>query len=136
MSLIQLIDFNLRGDERGSLVALEGGISVPFDIKRAYYLFGTCEGVARGFHAHKKLTQVAVAISGQCHFVLDDGVNKSDVLLDSPMQGLMIEKMVWHEMYDFSHNCILLVLASDHYDESDYIRNYDDFMSCLRDIRE
>ncbi|MEZ5505242.1 MAG: FdtA/QdtA family cupin domain-containing protein [Gammaproteobacteria bacterium] len=136
MSLIRLIDFNLWGDERGSLVAVEGGKSVPFDIKRAYYLFGTGENVARGFHAHKNLIQVAVPVAGRCRFVLDDGVVKSEVLLDSPTKGLVIEKMIWHEMYDFSQNCVLLVLASDHYDESDYIRNYDNFLSCARDVRQ
>jgi len=128
MSLVQMIDFQVLGDDRGSLVALETGKEVPFDVKRVYYIFGTEAGVARGFHAHKALKQVAVCVSGSCRFVLDDGKNKQEVLLDSPNHGLLIEHMIWHEMYDFSEDCVLMVLASEHYDEDDYIRDYDVFL--------
>jgi len=128
MSLIKLIDFQPLGDDRGSLVALETEKEVPFDIKRVYYIYGTSAGVARGFHAHKALKQVAVCVSGSCRFLLDDGVNKEEVVLNSPTQGLLIEHMIWHEMYDFSGDCVLMVLASEHYDEADYIRDYDIFL--------
>lgn len=128
MSLVQKIDFQVLGDDRGSLVALETGKEVPFDVKRVYYIFGTQAGVARGFHAHKALKQVAVCVSGSCRFVLDDGKNKKEVLLDSPNHGLLIEHMIWREMYDFSEDCVLMVLASEHYDEDDYIRDYDVFL--------
>lgn len=128
MSLITLIDLPVLGDERGSLVALEGNRNIPFEIKRVYYIYGTQKGVARGFHAHKELKQVAICLSGSCRFVMDDGVKKNEVILNSPSQGLLIDVMQWHEMYDFSEDCILLVLASDIYDEADYIRNYDSFM--------
>lgn len=132
MDLIKLIDFPVLGDERGSLLALEGNKHVPFDIKRVYYIYGTQEGVARGFHAHKKLQQVAICLKGSCRFVMDNGAEKSDVVLNSPSQGLLIDTMQWHEMYDFSCDCILLVLASDVYDEADYIRNYDDFLQLAK----
>ena len=127
MSLIQWIHFPPLGDERGSLVVLEDKRNVPFDIKRVYYVFGTKKGIARGFHAHKNLKQVAVCIAGKCRMVMDDGRKKESIWLDSPTQGILITTE-WHEMHDFSEDCILLVLASDHYDENDYIRNYDQFL--------
>jgi dTDP-4-dehydrorhamnose 3,5-epimerase-like enzyme len=130
MSLIKLIDLPSLGDERGSLVALESNKEIPFDIKRVYYIFGTHQGVARGFHAHKKLQQVAVCITGKCRMVLDDGTRKQEVWLDSATKGVLIEDMTWREMHNFSDDCILLVLASEHYDEADYIREYEDFL-CL-----
>ena len=128
MSLIQWTHFPPLGDDRGSLVALEGEKTVPFTIQRVYYLFGTKLGVSRGFHAHKKLQQVAVCVTGRCRMVLDDGQKREEVWLDSPTQGLLISNMVWREMHDFSPDCVLLVLASEHYDEADYIRDYDDFL--------
>lgn len=128
MSLVKWINFPSLGDDRGSLVVLEGAKTVPFEIKRVYYIFGTQLGVARGFHAHKKLQQVAVCVIGKCRMVLDDGEKREEVWLDSPTKGLVIGNMVWHEMHDFSSDSVLLVLASENYDESDYIRVYSDFM--------
>jgi len=132
MNLIKIIDLPSLGDERGSLIALESNDSVPFDIKRVYYLFGTKKGVARGFHAHKALKQLAVCVSGSCRFVLDNGLEKQDIVLDSPLKGLIIDKMIWHEMYDFSDDCVLMVLADEVYDEDDYIRDYEDFLDAIR----
>lgn len=132
LSLVKLIDFPPLGDERGSLVALEASNTVPFDIKRVYYLFGTKEGVSRGFHAHKALKQVAVCVTGKCKMLLDDGKEKAEIWLDSAIKGVVIEVMVWHEMHAFSPDCVLLVLASEHYDEADYIRDYDDFIKKVR----
>lgn len=132
MSLIQLIDFSPLGDERGSLVALEGLKSVPFEIKRVYYIFATQQGVSRGFHAHKQLKQVAVCVTGRCRLVLDDGNQREAVWLDSPTKGILIEKMVWREMYDFSEDCVLLLLASEYYDEADYIRDYADYIETVK----
>ncbi|WP_369529840.1 sugar 3,4-ketoisomerase [Acinetobacter schindleri] len=132
MSLIQWIHFPPLGDERGSLVALEAKRNVPFDIKRVYYIFGTQKGIARGFHAHKNLKQVAVCVAGKCRMVMEDGRNKESIWLDSPTQGILITTE-WHEMHDFSEDCVLLVLASEHYDENDYIRHYEDFVKIARD---
>ncbi|MBU2249589.1 MAG: FdtA/QdtA family cupin domain-containing protein [Gammaproteobacteria bacterium] len=132
MSLIKLINFPPLGDDRGSLVALESQQSIPFDIKRVYYIFGTQRGVARGFHAHKQLKQVAVCVTGRCRMVLDDGNQREEVWLDSATKGILIEDMVWREMHDFSEDCVLLVLASEHYDESDYIRDYVEFIGKIK----
>ncbi|MDK9773403.1 FdtA/QdtA family cupin domain-containing protein [Vibrio sp. B181a] len=126
--LIRKIDFPVIGDERGSLVALEANKLIPFDIKRVYYLFGMQPDLPRGFHAHKALVQVAICLKGSCNIVMDNGNEKKIVRLNSPNQGLVIDVMQWHEMSDFSEDCVLLVLASDVYDESDYIRNYDVFL--------
>ncbi|GJA18767.1 sugar 3,4-ketoisomerase [Aeromonas caviae] len=129
--LINLIDFMVLGDERGALIALESNNQIPFDMNRVYYLYGTKPGVARGFHAHKKLKQLAVCIKGSCRFVMDDGSNKQEVILSTPDKGLLIDAMQWHEMYDFSDDCVLLVLANQPYDESDYIRDYSKFIEAV-----
>lgn len=129
MSLINLIEFKTLGDDRGSLISLEQNKNIPFEIKRIYYIFGTKENVSRGFHAHKNLQQVAVCVRGSCRFVMDNGTQKEEIILDSPDKGLVIDTMQWHEMHDFSEDCIIIVLANDYYDESDYIRNYENFRS-------
>jgi dTDP-4-dehydrorhamnose 3,5-epimerase-like enzyme len=122
----------MMGDDRGSLVAVETQQDLPFELKRVYYIFGTKEGVERGFHAHKNLQQVAVAVRGSCTMVLDDGREKTEVLLNDPTQGLYIGSMLWRVMKDFSEDCVLLVFADQHYTESDYIRNYDDFLNEIK----
>ncbi|MGL4711441.1 MAG: sugar 3,4-ketoisomerase [Shewanella sp.] len=116
------------------MVALEEGRNIPFPVKRVYYLFNTKEGVRRGYHAHKTLKQVAIAVRGSCRFVLDDGKEKVEVLLDNPAKGLLIESFMWREMYDFSDDCVLMVLADQLYDESDYIRDYDDFIAYAKGL--
>lgn len=128
MSLVKLIDFREIADSRGALVALEGGNDIPFEIRRVYYLYHLSNNLHRGFHAHRKLEQVAVCLSGSCSFLLDDGLNRQTLKLTSPAQGLRIEPMIWHEMFDFSSDCVLMVIASEHYDESDYIRDYEQFV--------
>ena len=100
---IRLIQLQKHGDERGALVALEETRNVPFSIKRIYYLFATKPEVRRGFHAHKKLKQLVIAVRGSCRFLLDDGNEKIELLLDNPAQGILLESMVWREMYDFSN---------------------------------
>ena len=129
MSLINLIEFHRLGDDRGGLISLEQNQNIPFDIKRVYYIFDTKQGVARGFHAHKDLQQVAICVKGSCRFILDNGVQRESVILDKPNIGLSIDNMMWREMHDFSDDCVLMVIANHHYDEADYIRNYDDFLT-------
>ena len=131
MSIIKIVSFKSLGDERGSLVSLEGNKSVPFDIKRVYCIFGAKEGVSRGFHAHRNLKQVAVCVTGSCRFVLDNGKQREEVVLDKSTIGLLINDLTWREMYDFSPDCVLMVLASEYYDESDYIRDYDEFLEVV-----
>lgn len=128
MSLINLIKLNTLGDERGQLVVLEELRNIPFAIKRVYYLVGTRNNVARGFHAHHKLEQVAVCVSGKCRMILDDGQHREEVWLDAPDKAVCIGKMIWHEMHDFSDDCVLLVLADEYYQEADYVRDYGDFL--------
>lgn len=129
MSLIEWVQFPSLGDDRGSLVALEAESTVPFEIKRVYYIFATQENVARGFHAHHNLKQVAICITGKCRMIVDDGQSREQVWLDSPTRGMLISDLVWREMHDFSEDCVLLVLASEHYDENDYIRDYEEFLT-------
>ena len=120
---------SVRGDARGSLIALEGGTEVPFDIARVYYIFGTRPGVERGFHAHERLTQWAICVNGACTMRVDDGRVRADVVLDRPDVALQIGSMVWREMHSFSPDAVLLVLASAHYDPADYIRDYGQFLA-------
>jgi dTDP-4-dehydrorhamnose 3,5-epimerase-like enzyme len=124
-----LIDLAIRGDDRGSLIAIEGGANVPFEIARVYYIFDTTEGTARGFHAHHDLQQLAVCVSGSCVMVLDDGKRRYRSLLDSPNRGLLIGSPIWREMTDFSPDCVLLVLASAPFQDTDYIRDYENFLA-------
>ena len=124
MTIAKLYDFPRMGDKRGGLVAMDQTSGVPFDIKRVYYVSGTRPGVTRGLHAHKKLHQIAVCVAGSCRMTLDDGVEREDVIMDSSKVAVDLPPMLWHEMHDFSFDCVLLVLASDYYDESDYIRDY------------
>ena len=125
---IKVIQLNSCGDDRGSLIALEEKSNIPFEIKRVYYMFNTGEGVRRGFHAHKTLKQVAIAVRGSCKFLLDNGTEKIEITLNHPAQGLLIESFMWREMYDFSEDCVLMVLADQIYDEADYVRSYDQFI--------
>ena len=125
---IKVIQLKSCGDDRGSLIALEEKSNIPFEIKRVYYMFNTGEGVRRGFHAHKTLKQVAIAVRGSCKFLLDNGTEKIEITLNHPAQGLLIESFMWREMYDFSEDCVLMVLADQIYDEADYVRSYDQFI--------
>lgn len=120
--------FQQHGDDRGQLVALEEMKDIPFEIKRVYYMYDTGEGVRRGFHAHKSLEQILICIHGSCKILLDNGKEKKIVPLEKPYEGLYISNDMWREMYDFSPDAVLMVLASDYYRESDYIRNYDEFL--------
>ncbi len=128
MNLIEWIDLPNLGDHRGSLVVAEANRNIPFHIQRLYYIFGAQPDVPRGFHAHKELQQIGFCLQGSCKILMDNSKEKQEVCVSQPNKGLLIPPMVWHEMHDFSEDCILLVLASDYYDESDYIRNYDQFL--------
>ena len=124
----ELLHFSINGDERGSLVSLEELNNIPFTMKRVYYLYGLQKESSRGFHAHKELKQIIVCIKGSCNVVLDNGEKKQVYHLDKPNKGLFVDKMIWREMHDFSDECILMVIASEYYDENDYIRNYHEFL--------
>ena len=123
-----LVNFSVIEDKRGSLVPLEALKNIPFEIKRIYYIYNTSSDSPRGYHAHKELQQMLICTSGSCRVILDDGQNKMEYLLNSASQGLFVDKMVWREMCNFSNDCVLMVLASDYYDEEDYIRDYQTFL--------
>lgn len=107
-----------------------GGIS--FDVKRVFYMYDVVRD--RGFHAHKETRQLFIAISGSCEIVLKDGKEEKSILLDNPYNGLFVDRMVWNEMHNFSKDCILVVLADTHYNESEYIRNYDEFLKIINTL--
>lgn len=118
-------------DYRGILVAIQQIKDIPFEIKRIYYMYGTKENVIRGCHAHKTLQQVLICINGSCKILLDNGAERETVILDKKNLGIYIGANIWREMFEFSKDAILLVLASDYYDEKDYIRNYDEFLKSI-----
>ena len=133
---IKTYTFPPHGDDRGQLIAIEEMQDIPFDVKRIYYIYDTLPGVRRGFHAHRNLQQILICVSGSCKIHLDDGFDTAEVLLDNPNLGLYISNDMWREMYDFSEGAVLLVLASQHYDGADYIRNYDAFIQLVRDRKD
>ncbi|MDH0032431.1 MULTISPECIES: WxcM-like domain-containing protein [unclassified Acinetobacter] len=131
MKLIDWIDLPNLGDERGSLVVAEVSKNIPFKVNRIYYIFDAKPDIPRGFHAHKALHQIAFCIKGKCRMIMENGTEKQEVWINQANKGLIIPPLVWHEMHDFSEDCVLLVLASEHYDESDYIRDYDEFLTVV-----
>lgn len=124
--------FQPHGDERGQLISLEEYNDIPFEIKRVYYMYDTKEGVRRGFHAHKNLQQILICIHGSCKVLLDNGKEKKVVLLEKPYEGVYVSNNMWREMYDFSPDAVLMVLASEIYCEEDYIRDYDEFLKFVK----
>lgn len=128
MMKLTIIDFQQHTQGQGKLVAIEEGKEIPFDIKRIYYIYGCSTGERRGFHAHKNLKQLIFAIHGQCKVDFEDGKNKETILLDHPCKAIYIDRPLWREIYDFSSDCVLMVLASEIYLESDYIRDYEEFL--------
>lgn len=124
--------FQQHGDQRGQLIALEETKDIPFAIKRVYYMYDTKEKVRRGHHSHKTLQQILICIHGSCKILLDNGYEKKIVLLEKPYEGLYIGPDIWREMYDFSMDAVLLVLASEFYNEEDYIRDYDKFLEMVK----
>ena len=130
---IKILEFSDLGDERGNLVVVEGsGIDIPFSIKRVFYIYGSDAEVIRGRHANRKTEFVLINVSGKSKVKVDNGYEQRIIDLDRPRMGLYLSAMVWKDMFEFSSDSVLLVLASEHYDAEKYIRNYDDF---LREIR-
>lgn len=123
-----------KQDERdGSLIIAEGGRTIPFDIKRVYYINNLENNISvRGKHAHKVLEQVIFCISGSMSLLLDDGYTKQTILMNEDNIGIILGPGLWHEMYNFTSNCVLLIFASDYYDELDYIRDYNTFINLYK----
>lgn len=132
-NIVQVLEFKEKGDERGHLVIAEGMIDIPFDIKRVFYIYGTQEDVGRGQHANKRSEFVLINVAGTSKVRVKDGRGNEDVYsLDRPNIGLYLPSMVWKDMFDFSQDSILLVLASEHYDEDEYIRDYTEFVNMMK----
>jgi len=132
---VKHIQLQMHGDASGLLVALEENRNVPFDIKRVYYLLKTRSDAHRGLHAHRSLKQLAIAVRGSMKFHLDDGFEQKEVVLSDPAQGLLLDSLIWRKMYDFTEDCVLMVLADQLYDPADYIRDYAEFRRLAREGR-
>ena len=119
-------------DKRGNLSYIEGNRHIPFEIKRIFYLYNIPSGEDRGGHAHRNLHQFIVAVSGQFTLALDDGTSRKEYLMDNPSLGVHISPMIWGDLSNFSSDAVCMVLASDYYDESDYYRNYEEFVDAIK----
>jgi len=131
MNTKNLSNFKILGDDRGSLIALEANKQIPFDVKRVFYIYGTQPNTPRGNHSHYKTKQFLVAVNGSCKVTLDNGGDKETYNLNKPNIGLFQDALIWGVMHDFTPDCVLMVLADEYYDESDYIRDYDDFLQVI-----
>ncbi|MBN8757439.1 MULTISPECIES: sugar 3,4-ketoisomerase [Variovorax] len=129
---VELIDLERLSDPRGNLTFIEGGRHIPFDVQRVYYLYDVPAGEARGGHAHHNLQQLIIAVAGSFDVILDNGFERKTVTCNRPFQGILMKSLVWRELNNFSSGAVCLVLASMKYEESDYIRNYEDFISVAR----
>lgn len=127
----RVIEFSDLGDERGKLVVIEGGDAIPFDIQRVFYIYGSDDTVVRGRHANKKSEFVLINVAGKSKVKITDGTEEIIVELNRPLMGVYIPKMIWKEMYDFSADSVLLVLANTHYDANEYIRDYEEYKRIL-----
>lgn len=137
MNLVKMLDFQQKGDERGKLVVIEGGMDVPFEIKRAFYIFGSDRDVIRGQHANRKTEFVLINVAGSSKVKVKDGMgNEAIYCLNRPHTGVYLPTMVWKDMYDFSKDSVLLCLASEHYDAEEYIRDYSEFVKEIEIIGE
>lgn len=123
-----ILHFGDLGDERGKLVVIEGGQAIPFEIKRVFYIYESDATVVRGQHANRESEFVLVNVAGKSKVRITNGKEEFIVELNEPMMGVYIPKMIWKDMYDFSSDSVLLVLASTHYDGSEYIRDYEEYL--------
>ena len=128
-----ILNFADLGDERGKLVVIEGAQAIPFDIKRVFYIYDSDSSVVRGQHANRDSEFVLINVAGKSKVRITDGTEEFVVELNKPMMGVYIPKMIWKDMFDFSPDSILLVLASTHYDGSEYIRDYQEYLKMMRE---
>ena len=124
----RILEFGDLGDERGNLVVVEGEQDIPFEIKRVFYIYGSDSEVVRGQHANRKAEFVLINVSGTSKVRVDNGFEEAVIELNRPRMGLYLPTMLWKDMYDFSEDSVLLVLSNIHYDGTEYIRNYDDYL--------
>ena len=134
MNGVKMLEFQQKGDERGHLVVVEGSKDIPFEIKRIFYIYGSDANVVRGQHANRKSEFVLLNVAGSCKVkVLDGKGNEAVFILNRPHTGIYLPTMIWKDMYDFSEDSVLLVLASEHYDAEEYIRDYDRFVEVVEE---
>ncbi len=133
MKNVGMIDFKCHNDNYGKLVPIETYGDIPFGVKRVYYIYEVDEGVRRGFHSHRELEQVLICVHGNVKILVKTPHEEEIIELNDPSKGLYIGHMIWREMYDFEDGAVLLVLASEHYTEDDYIRKYDDYLVEAKD---
>ena len=126
-----VLQFAYLGDERGKLVVIEGGSAIPFDIQRVFYIYESDSTIVRGQHANRESEFVLINVAGRSKVRITDGREEFIVELNKPMMGVYIPKMVWKDMYDFSSDSVLLVLASTHYDGKEYIRDYEEYLKIM-----
>lgn len=137
MNKVRMLEFDQRGDERGQLVVVEGDRDIPFDIKRVFYIYGSDQEVVRGQHANRESEFVLINVAGKSKVKVKDGEgNEAIYCLNRPHTGIYLPTMVWKDMYDFSEDSVLLVLASTHYDASEYIRDYEEFVKVISESEE
>lgn len=130
MNLVKMLEFSQKGDERGHLVVLEGHKDIPFEIKRVFYIYGSSANVIRGQHANRNTEFVLINVAGKSKVKVKDGKgNEAIFCLNRPHTGVYLPPMVWKDMYDFSEDSVLLVIASEHYDPNEYIRDYNNFVN-------
>lgn len=129
---MSIFKHNEKGDGLGKLVAIETCFDVPFDFKRVFYIYGVAKEASRGHHAHLVTKQYIIAVSGSCCVTLNDGKKETTYKLHKPNVGLFQDALIWGKMFDFSQDCVLVVLASEHYDASDYIHSFDEFLETVR----
>ncbi len=127
----KILSFPDLGDERGNLVVVEGGIQIPFDIKRIFYIYGSDDTVVRGQHANLRSEFVLINVAGTSKVKVDDGKETRVIELNQPRMGVYLSKMLWKEMYDFSADSVLLVLSNEHYDAGEYVRDYEEYLKLL-----
>ena len=128
----RMIEFPQKGDDRGHLVIVEGNQDIPFEIKRVFYIYGSDKDVIRGKHANYNTEFVLINVAGTSKVKVDDGTEQKIFSLDRPHTGIFLPRMVWKDMYDFSEDSVLLVLASEHYDETEYIRSYSEYLEIMK----
>lgn len=132
MNKVKMLEFPQRGDERGHLVIVEGGVDVPFEIKRAFYIYGSDKDVVRGQHANRRSEFVLINVAGKSKVKVKDGEgNEAIYCMNRPHTGIYLPTMIWKDMYDFSDDSVLLCLSSEHYDPTEYIRDYDEFVKII-----
>lgn len=132
---VKMLEFTQRGDERGHLVVVEGEKDIPFEIKRVFYIYGSDKDVVRGQHANIKTEFVLINVAGKSKVKVKDGEGNEQVYcLDRPHTGIYLPTMIWKDMYDFSEDSVLLVLASEHYDSSEYIRDYTQYIKYVNNL--